>query len=176
MFYKFLVITSAISTSINEWLIMGWHLAKCNTYMWTVIYLLYSQYGLFIYYILLYTQGLVYAGTPCPIIIILNYESCMNNFFSLFIFETQVYSVSWASLELIIYVSQAGLKKSYQYFWVSLWSDRIILLWSTILCLSEHETHKLLAYLSSKDVSYKFTVRKSQKPKINNKAPIKPPK
>lgn len=114
---------------------------------------------------------------PRPIIIILNYESCMNNFFfSLSIFETRVYSVSWASLELIIYVSQAGLKKSYRYFWVRLWSGRIILLWTTILCLSEHETHKLLAYLSSEDVSYKFTVRKSQKPKINNKAPITPPK
>lgn len=35
----------------------------------------------------------------------------MNNFFfSLSIFETQVYYVSWASLELIIYVSQAALK------------------------------------------------------------------
>lgn len=48
---------------------------------------------------------------PSPMIIIINYESHMNNFlFSLSIFETQVYSVSWASLELIIYVSQADLK------------------------------------------------------------------
>lgn len=78
----------------------------------------------------------MYAGTPCPIIIILNYESCMNNFFfSLSIFETRVDSVSWASLELIIYVSQAGLKKSYRYFWVRLWSGRITLLWTTILSI-----------------------------------------
>lgn len=90
---------------------MGWHLVKCVTLACEqLFYLLYSPDVLFIYYTLLYTQGLVYAGTPCPMIIILSYESCMNNFFfSLSIFETQVYSASWASLELIIYAS-------YRYF------------------------------------------------------------
>lgn len=59
----FFVITSVISTSINECLLMGWHLARCNTCE-QLFYLLYSQDVLFIYYTLLYTQGLVYAGIP----------------------------------------------------------------------------------------------------------------
>lgn len=44
---------------------MGWHLVKCVTLTCEqLFYLLYSQDVLFIYYTLLYTQGLVYAGTP----------------------------------------------------------------------------------------------------------------
>lgn len=99
----------------------------------------------------------------------------MNNFFfSLSISETQVNAVSWANPELILYVSQAGLRVLLVLLSQSC-SGGIILLWSTILCLSEHETHKLLADLSSKGVSYKF-MEKKPKTKDQQQSPNRTPK
>lgn len=103
--------------------------------------------------------------TPCPRIIILNYENCMSNFFfSLSIFwDTGVLYIR-ASLELTIYVSQAGLN-TLSVLSVSPWSVGIAMLWTTTLGWSEHKIHKLLGDLSSEGLSYKFMVRKRQKPK-----------
>lgn len=130
-----------------------------------------------------WTQDPVQGLFPCatvPVPLSLNYESCVSNlFFSLSIFETWVYSVSQASLELTVYVSQARLElgMSMSSGWphrpVSIpeWASEVLgsLLWTAVLHLSWAHNHPIRrAYLKPSVASSWWRKDKTQKNNSKN--------